>query len=162
VGAADGRPVARSSAGVRPPGYRHRAWTLLAAHVRTNHVHVVITATAPPARVQGDLKAWSTRRSSRRGIERLERDCGPAAGAFATCGPRRPLPRHASTRARAGRAGAGARAEPRPRARPRPRGRTCGSGRGWTPAGGTGALLPRGASGMRGPGGSTCASYTPC
>ena len=41
---------------------RHRAWVLLAAHVRTNHVHVVITATAPPARVLGDLKAWSTRR----------------------------------------------------------------------------------------------------
>jgi REP element-mobilizing transposase RayT len=40
----------------------HRTWVLLAAHVRTNHVHVVITATAPPSRVLGDLKAWSTRR----------------------------------------------------------------------------------------------------
>ena len=41
---------------------RHRAWALLAAHVRTNHVHIVITARAPPARLLGDLKAWSTRR----------------------------------------------------------------------------------------------------
>jgi REP element-mobilizing transposase RayT len=40
----------------------HRAWALLAAHVRTNHVHVVATATDPPTRVLGDLKAWSTRR----------------------------------------------------------------------------------------------------
>src|SRR5262249_28294376 len=41
---------------------RHRAWALLAAQVRTNHVHVVVTAMAPPARVLGDLKAWGTRR----------------------------------------------------------------------------------------------------
>jgi REP element-mobilizing transposase RayT len=41
---------------------RHRAWALLAAHVRTNHVHVVMTATGQPARLLGDLKAWSTRR----------------------------------------------------------------------------------------------------
>jgi REP element-mobilizing transposase RayT len=41
---------------------RHRSWPLLAAHVRTNHVHVIVTAMAPPARVMGDLKAWSTRR----------------------------------------------------------------------------------------------------
>jgi REP element-mobilizing transposase RayT len=40
----------------------HRAWGLLAAHVRTNHVHVVLSAMAPPARVLGDLKAWVTRR----------------------------------------------------------------------------------------------------
>ena len=40
----------------------YRAWVLLAAHVRTNHVHVVITTTDPVARVLGDLKAWSTRR----------------------------------------------------------------------------------------------------
>ena len=40
----------------------HRAWALLAAHVRTHHVHVVIAAVALPARLLGDLKAWSTRR----------------------------------------------------------------------------------------------------
>jgi REP element-mobilizing transposase RayT len=41
---------------------RHRSWRLLAAHVRPNHVHVVVTADAPPGRIMGDLKAWATRR----------------------------------------------------------------------------------------------------
>jgi REP element-mobilizing transposase RayT len=41
---------------------RYRSWTLLAAHVRPNHVHVVVTAGAPPGRIMGDLKAWATRR----------------------------------------------------------------------------------------------------
>src|SRR4051794_9804835 len=36
---------------------RHRAWSLCAAHVRTNHVHVVLAANAPAGRVMGDLKA---------------------------------------------------------------------------------------------------------
>jgi REP element-mobilizing transposase RayT len=41
---------------------QHRGWSMAAAHVRTNHVHVVVTAGAPPERIMGDLKAWSTRR----------------------------------------------------------------------------------------------------
>jgi len=41
---------------------RHRGWKLLAAHVRTNHVHVVVSASAMPGRMMGDLKAWATRR----------------------------------------------------------------------------------------------------
>ena len=41
---------------------QHRAWSMHAAHVRTNHVHVVVTAGAAPERITGDLKAWSTRR----------------------------------------------------------------------------------------------------
>ena len=41
---------------------RHRAWTLHAAHVRSNHVHVVVGADASPGRIMGDLKAWATRR----------------------------------------------------------------------------------------------------
>ncbi len=41
---------------------RYREWLLRAAHVRTNHVHVVVTAEAEPERIMGDLKAWSTRR----------------------------------------------------------------------------------------------------
>jgi REP element-mobilizing transposase RayT len=51
---------------------RHRAWALLAAHVRTHHVHVVITAPSPPPRILGDLKAWSTRRV----IEAMHRPSG--------------------------------------------------------------------------------------
>jgi REP element-mobilizing transposase RayT len=41
---------------------RYRAWRLLAAHVRTNHVHVVVAAGASSGRIMGDLKAWATRR----------------------------------------------------------------------------------------------------
>jgi REP element-mobilizing transposase RayT len=40
----------------------HRAWTPHAASVRTNHVHVVLSAECAPERVMNDLKAWSTRR----------------------------------------------------------------------------------------------------
>jgi hypothetical protein len=45
----------------------HRTWPLHAAHVRTNHAHVVVAAPAPPARVLGDLKAWASRRVSEAG-----------------------------------------------------------------------------------------------
>ena len=41
---------------------RHRAWKLVAAHVRSNHVHVVVTGGGPPGRIMGDLKAWASRR----------------------------------------------------------------------------------------------------
>jgi REP element-mobilizing transposase RayT len=40
----------------------HRNWTLLAAHVRSNHVHTVVDAEAPPERVMGDFKAYASRR----------------------------------------------------------------------------------------------------
>jgi REP element-mobilizing transposase RayT len=40
---------------------RWRAWRLHAAHVRGNHAHVVVGAAAPPAKITGDVKAWSTR-----------------------------------------------------------------------------------------------------
>jgi hypothetical protein len=33
---------------------RHRSWALLAAHVRTNHVHIVVSAGALPGRMMGD------------------------------------------------------------------------------------------------------------
>ena len=39
-----------------------RGWYLWAVHVRSNHVHVVITANAKPEKVMIDLKAWATRR----------------------------------------------------------------------------------------------------
>jgi REP element-mobilizing transposase RayT len=38
-----------------------RSWNLLAAHVRTNHVHVVTTAGCPPVRVMIAMKAYSSR-----------------------------------------------------------------------------------------------------
>lgn len=38
-----------------------KSWTLLAAHVRTNHVHVVIEADAPPEWVMSTLKRFASR-----------------------------------------------------------------------------------------------------
>jgi len=43
---------------------RHRDWILHAVHVRSNHVHVVVSAPVSPEQVLRDLKvkAWSSRR----------------------------------------------------------------------------------------------------
>src|SRR5258708_508301 len=38
-----------------------RGWTLLAAHIRTSHIHVVLDADEPPEIVMHDLKAFATR-----------------------------------------------------------------------------------------------------
>ena len=40
---------------------RHRDWTLLAAHVRTAHVHAVVAAEVPPERIMNALKSYSSR-----------------------------------------------------------------------------------------------------
>ena len=40
----------------------HRGSILHEVHVRTNHVHVVVTAQATPERVMNDLKSYATRR----------------------------------------------------------------------------------------------------
>ncbi len=42
-----------------------RGWTLLAAHVRTNHVHVVIAANSHPEAVMTTLKAYASRALNR-------------------------------------------------------------------------------------------------
>lgn len=39
----------------------HRAWTIYALNVRTNHVHLVIAAGVAPETVMQQMKAWSTR-----------------------------------------------------------------------------------------------------
>jgi REP element-mobilizing transposase RayT len=39
-----------------------RHWTLHAVNVRSNHVHVVVTANIPPEGVMRQLKAWCSRR----------------------------------------------------------------------------------------------------
>ena len=44
----------------------HRGWTLLAAHVRSNHVHTVVEAEAEPDRVMKDFKAYASRRLNRK------------------------------------------------------------------------------------------------
>jgi REP element-mobilizing transposase RayT len=50
---------------------RHRRWHLWAVHVRTNHVHVIVTASAKPEKVMVDFKAWASRR--------LREACGEGA-----------------------------------------------------------------------------------
>jgi len=39
----------------------YRQWRLLAAHIRTNHVHVVVTADRSPERVMNAMKAYASR-----------------------------------------------------------------------------------------------------
>jgi REP element-mobilizing transposase RayT len=41
---------------------RHSGWTLLAAHVRMTHVHVVVTAEVLPERIMNALKSYTSRR----------------------------------------------------------------------------------------------------
>jgi REP element-mobilizing transposase RayT len=41
---------------------RHRKWKIWAVHVRTNHVHVIVTAPCKPEKVMIDFKAWASRR----------------------------------------------------------------------------------------------------
>jgi REP element-mobilizing transposase RayT len=52
----------------------HRKWKLWAVHVRSNHVHVVITADCKPEKVMADLKAWCSRRLREACNEADERD----------------------------------------------------------------------------------------
>jgi REP element-mobilizing transposase RayT len=46
-----------------------RHWDLLAAHVRTNHVHIVIDADAQPERLMNDLKSYASRRLNGLGLD---------------------------------------------------------------------------------------------
>ncbi|MDQ2946069.1 MAG: transposase [Acidobacteriota bacterium] len=45
-----------------------RGWTMLAAHVRTNHVHVVVEAEVRPERVLIDFKSYASRNLNRLGL----------------------------------------------------------------------------------------------
>jgi REP element-mobilizing transposase RayT len=53
---------------------KHRRWKLWAVHVRTNHVHVVVTAPAKPEKVMSDFKAWASRRLREAFHESADRD----------------------------------------------------------------------------------------
>ncbi len=52
---------------------QHRQWTLLAAHVRTNHVHVIVGAEATPERVLNDFKAYASRAQNGAGLDARDR-----------------------------------------------------------------------------------------
>jgi REP element-mobilizing transposase RayT len=51
----------------------HRGWSLLAAHVRTNHVHVVVEAEAQPEKVMNDFKSYASRGLNRLGGDGSDR-----------------------------------------------------------------------------------------
>ena len=51
----------------------HRGWGLLAAHVRSNHVHAVVDAEAPPERVMSDCKVYASRRLNRMRLDKSNR-----------------------------------------------------------------------------------------
>ncbi len=46
----------------------YKGWTLHTKNVRTNHVHIVLSAQAPPEPVMNTLKSWCTRRMRERGV----------------------------------------------------------------------------------------------
>ncbi len=46
----------------------HRGWSIVAGQVRSNHVHVVVSADVTPERVLNDFKAYSTRRLVESGL----------------------------------------------------------------------------------------------
>ena len=50
-----------------------RGWSLLTAHVRENHVHVVIAADVAPERIMNDLKSYASRLLNRRGLDTPDR-----------------------------------------------------------------------------------------
>jgi len=47
----------------------HRGWCLLAAHVRTTHVHAVVEAEDRPEKIMNDLKAYASRHLTRLGFD---------------------------------------------------------------------------------------------
>jgi REP element-mobilizing transposase RayT len=64
-----------------------RDWTLLAAHIRTNHVHAVITANCNPESVMTALKAYSSQIAA----------AGRAMAAHAVCGQQTQCRRRSNT-----------------------------------------------------------------
>ena len=52
---------------------REKGWSLLALHVRSNHVHMVIAADRDPGRLMSDLKARASCDLTRAGFDSAER-----------------------------------------------------------------------------------------
>jgi REP element-mobilizing transposase RayT len=51
----------------------NRGWSLLAAHVRRQHVHVTVHAMDRPERVMNDFKAYASRRLNNAGLDTRKR-----------------------------------------------------------------------------------------
>jgi REP element-mobilizing transposase RayT len=47
----------------------HRRWQLVAAHVRSNHVHVVVEGDGPPERMMNNFKSYASRGLTSAGFE---------------------------------------------------------------------------------------------
>jgi len=52
---------------------RYRGWRLLAVHVRTTHVHVVVDANDTPERVMNDFKGYASRRLNQSELDSVGR-----------------------------------------------------------------------------------------
>ena len=50
----------------------HRGWTLRAAHVWTQHVHLVVSAEESPERILHDVKAYSSRALNESKLDRTK------------------------------------------------------------------------------------------
>jgi REP element-mobilizing transposase RayT len=50
-----------------------RWWSLLAAHVRANHVHIVVEADVRPERIMNDLKSYASRCLNLKGLDESTR-----------------------------------------------------------------------------------------
>jgi REP element-mobilizing transposase RayT len=51
----------------------YREWHLIAAHIRSTHVHVIVSAPCRPEKVMGDFKAYASRALTRSGFESSSR-----------------------------------------------------------------------------------------
>ena len=51
----------------------HRRWNLLAAHIRSTHVHAIVEAEAKPEKIMNDLKSYASRKLNRLGCDAPQR-----------------------------------------------------------------------------------------
>jgi REP element-mobilizing transposase RayT len=51
----------------------YRGWTLLAVHIRSTHVHIVLQAELPPERVMNILKSYASRALNQMGLDDTDR-----------------------------------------------------------------------------------------
>jgi len=71
-------------------GCSQQNWSLLAAHVRTNHVHLVVKSEARPERIMNDLKSYASGCLNRLGLdEPVRKRWARGMGAPGGCGNRR-------------------------------------------------------------------------
>jgi hypothetical protein len=50
-----------------------RGWNLLAAHVRSNHVHAIVESEVQPEKIMNEFKSYASRELNRLGVDYPER-----------------------------------------------------------------------------------------